>query len=334
MLWLDVISTLCLWLPLLSLVRGGMVEYVDYRGWSGAVRISNGVVETMVVPAVGRIMSFRFLDGPNILWEDPDLGGRKGNGTDMKAWRNFGGDKAWPAPDKWWQNYTSSEVWMPPCGFDGQAASASVPADRELSVILSFPTDPHYGVKLTRQISLHPSLPEMAIETSVLGISPAPAVLSLWVVTQLKDPTRVYFPQPSAHAKKIMKEQKKNYTMFGNPKAVEFDHMLGLVRDATTPYKVRSDADFAVWQDSQTLCVISTIQDKRVRGDIYPDVDSHFQMYSNPDPKPYIELESMGPLRTVSQGVSVNALNLYQLRRAPGQARQGRGSRSPSGLNH
>ncbi|MDQ2687020.1 MAG: hypothetical protein M3Y28_04050, partial [Armatimonadota bacterium] len=31
-----------------------------YRGWPGAYRLSNGVVDVVVVPQIGRVMAFQF----------------------------------------------------------------------------------------------------------------------------------------------------------------------------------------------------------------------------------------------------------------------------------
>ena len=67
----------------------------NHRGWTNAVVLSNGHVEAVVVPSVGRLMQFRFataVDGP--LWENPQLLGKP---MPEKPWEaahgSFGGDK-------------------------------------------------------------------------------------------------------------------------------------------------------------------------------------------------------------------------------------------------
>src|SRR4029453_5362609 len=47
-----------------------------YFGWERSFTISNGKVEAVVVPAIGRVMQFRFVGQASPLWEDPSLRGR------------------------------------------------------------------------------------------------------------------------------------------------------------------------------------------------------------------------------------------------------------------
>ena len=95
----------CLLLCLLALpaIAGVKVEKVDYLGWKDAIEINNGEVKLIVVPAIGRIMHYSYLDGDNILWSDPQFHGKvlpKGmpdiDEEGNFAWTNFGGDKVWP----------------------------------------------------------------------------------------------------------------------------------------------------------------------------------------------------------------------------------------------
>ena len=79
------------------------VKTVTYNGWKGAVQMSNGTVEIVIVPQIGRIMRYGFVGGPNMLWNNIALAGKT---TDLasasKDWNNYGGDKLWPAPqDRW-----------------------------------------------------------------------------------------------------------------------------------------------------------------------------------------------------------------------------------------
>ena len=62
-------------------------------------------------------MQFRFRgenDGP--FWENRTWDGRLADPTDPD-WSNFGGDKAWPAPQADWPELTPRS-WPPPAAFD------------------------------------------------------------------------------------------------------------------------------------------------------------------------------------------------------------------------
>ena len=78
----------------------------DFRGWS-ACTLQNDLVRLVAVPDIGgRIMAYDL--GPySYLFVDPDLAGKlyspqenQGDGS-LAAWKNYGGDKTWPAPQGW-----------------------------------------------------------------------------------------------------------------------------------------------------------------------------------------------------------------------------------------
>ena len=84
---------------------GGVnVRAIEYRGWSGSVEITSDTVRVVVVPAIGRIMYYGFIDGQNVLYENPALFGRtlkdgplKENGESI--WAAFGGNRIWPTEE-------------------------------------------------------------------------------------------------------------------------------------------------------------------------------------------------------------------------------------------
>src|SRR2546430_1617960 len=76
---------------------------LSYRGWSDSLVLSNGKVEAVVVPAVGRVMQFRFVGEDDIFWENASLQGKSANPASQE-WNNFGGDKTWPSPQADWEN--------------------------------------------------------------------------------------------------------------------------------------------------------------------------------------------------------------------------------------
>ena len=80
------------------------VEEADYKGWP-ALYMRNGLVTVVAVPAIGgRIMEYKLGDHP-FLWVNPDEFGKTYEpvtSEDQRQWHNFGGYKAWPAPQKQW----------------------------------------------------------------------------------------------------------------------------------------------------------------------------------------------------------------------------------------
>ena len=73
-----------------------MLERITYRGWDNAYRISNSIVELVVLADVGpRIVSYRFIAGENVFHEIAEQGGLTGGGD----FRLYGGHRLWISPE-------------------------------------------------------------------------------------------------------------------------------------------------------------------------------------------------------------------------------------------
>ena len=64
-----------------------------------AYRLTNGTVEAVVVPSIGRVMRWGKIGGPNLLWNnDPSK-------ITETGWKNYGGDKTWLSPQIYWDTF-------------------------------------------------------------------------------------------------------------------------------------------------------------------------------------------------------------------------------------
>jgi len=57
------------------------VAKVSYHGWPHSYLLTNGTVEVIVVPEVGRVMQFHFVGEDAIFWENPRLLGKSPDPT-------------------------------------------------------------------------------------------------------------------------------------------------------------------------------------------------------------------------------------------------------------
>src|SRR4029079_11891010 len=105
--------------PLACRPTGPIMSDAHFHGWPSKVR-RNAAAEVVVVPAIGRVMEFRLLDAGSkpIFWSHPGIGPPLG--PDENGWINFGGDKAWPAPQTAWASLVG-KGWPPPATFDAVA---------------------------------------------------------------------------------------------------------------------------------------------------------------------------------------------------------------------
>jgi len=273
-----------------------------HRGWNDAIILRNAAVEVVVVPSVGRMMQFRFVgenEGP--FWENEKLAGQPMPPEPWKAAHgSFGGDKTWPAPQSAWK-------WPPPVAFDASAHTARVAPDG--SVTLSSPADPRSGLRASRHIVLDPTEPVLRITTTYEKISGEPAPVAVWVIAQLRDPVAIFIPVPSAsifptgHAP-TWKEPDGTLRREG--------HVLRLTRSRTTSQKTGNDGTDLVWVGETQLLRISI---PRISGVPYTHHGCSVEVYTNADPFPYVELETLGPLQTLRPGERTSATTTYRLGR-------------------
>lgn len=282
-----------------------VAERTRYHAWDDALRLRNRHIEVIAVPAVGRVLSFRFHDGENVFWEDTTLRGKRGDATG-KEWINFGGDKTWPSPEAEWKKFTGSPKWMPPAAFDALPVEGRTEGN---TLVLTSPVDAAYGIRTVRRIALAPDAAEMSIETTYERISGTPAKIAIWVITQFVDPVAVYVP---IGFRSVFPQ---GHYVFGTmpwTEATATENLIRITRDAKAPHKLGSDADRMLWIGKSALCLVST---PRVRGAEYPDRGASAEVYTNPDPKAYVELETLGPLALLKPGDRISQTNTYLLQR-------------------
>jgi Domain of unknown function (DUF4380) len=280
------------------------VTKTNYQGWQDSYILSNGQVEAVVVPKVGRIMQFRFKDGEGTFWENSQLYGKAPN-VKSEEWGYFGagGDKTWPAPQSAWEKITG-RGWPPPATFDSIPVTARV-NPREVTLIS--PIDPFYGIRIYRKITLEPDKPVMKVTTTYEKVNGKSQNVSVWIVTQFRDPVAVYavLPQPSIFSEGYNK-QSENL-----PANLKVDNgLLSLARDRNKSHKIGCDASTLLWMGEK---VAVRIDSPRIPGASYPDKNSSAEIYTNLDPDAYVELEFLSPLKTLGVGQKMDLTTTYTL---------------------
>lgn len=286
------------------------VQKIRYREWNDALVLGNGKVEAVIVPAIGRVMQFRFTgeeDGP--FWENAELFGKSPD-PKSSTWGNFGGDKTWPAPQSEWPKLTPRS-WPPPVAFDSMPVTAEIKHTLVSTsmVELISPVDPHYGIRTQRLIQLDARRPQMLITTRYEKVEGDPVTVGVWIITQLKDPQAVHIlmPKTSIFAEGYTKQSKQL------PASLKQQgRLLSLTRDPKISTKIGTDASSLLWIGTKHTLRIDS---PRVANVTYPDQGSSAEVYTNPDPLKYVELEMLGPLKTMKIGDRIEHTNTYTLSR-------------------
>ena len=281
---------------------GVSIERITYHGWPDCYLLSNGCVEAIVVPAIGRVMQLRLkgeAEGP--FWENRALDGQLHDAA-SDEWINFGGDKCWPAPQSAWPRQQGRE-WPPPVAFDSRPAQA---AATEFGVTLTSPVDPGFGIQVARHVELDAGQPVLRIRTEYRKLLGGAVRVGIWTITQLREPERVAI---------LLKENSR----FANgylgllavqPAELKIDgRLLWLGRHTSEQVKIGSDGSCMVWVGSRCALRI----DAEAGPGEYPDDGCVTEVYTNPDPLPYVELEALGPLQAINVGDRTERTTAYTL---------------------
>ncbi len=296
--------------------------------------LSNAAAEVIVVPSIGRVMSFRLArpggsGDATPFWQNVALRGKAVDPT-SGVWLNFGGDKTWPAPQSQWPQL-AGRAWPPPPGFDSAVNQAEVPGTAGLGanqMALVSPVDASYGIRVRRVITLDEQRPILTIETTYTKVTGAAVKVSVWVVTQARSPERV-FAVTAAHSRFQKGSQLLSETM---PTDLRRDgDLISFTRGRKSSAKIGVDGDTLIWvgkvdESSKGAGLGTTLRiDTRTPVDNqldaeWPDQGCHAEIYTNPDDSElgpglsYIEMETLGPLRILKQGESITQTNIYRLR--------------------
>ena len=277
------------------------VEKVDYKGWDGSYRITNGAVDLVVVPQVGRVMRYGYVDGPNLLWENEALLG-KTFPVDARTYRSYGGDKMWVAPQSLWN-------WPPDPALDGTAWKVEPIAN---GVRMSSPAGAKIKVSFQREITLGPFGTEATFKNSMTNKG-ARQPLSIWQVTQVNNPDAVTMQIA------VTKEQPAGWFGYGNDRLDPNFHSLrsnNLVLKRNPKGARKFGARSLTGVLSATFAATRMFSESTAYARVpYPDRNSAQQVYLSADPDRYAELEHVGPLTRMETNETVMQTVKWRLER-------------------
>lgn len=290
------------------------VEKAAFHGWPDAVILKNPVAAVVIVPSIGRVMNFSFLDkagqfGEGPLWNNRAMDG-KAVEPDSQQWGNFGGDKSWPELQADWPTI-QKRGWPPPTAFDAAADAIEI---NGTEVTLVTPVDASYGIRERRVITLDRSGAVMTITTSYEKVTGDPVKTGIWTITQLVSPENVYAEIP---AKSVFEN---GYTNLSPAPLYELEREADRVRvrrDPAKSTKMGTDGNWLLWTGEGLSLKIERISTPPANGE-WPDKGTRLNIYTNPDRggQPYIEMEVMGALQVMKIGDKTSSTNRYTLTRS------------------
>lgn len=168
-----------------------MIQKINYKGWENSYELSNPLVKLVVVPEIGgRIMEYS-INGENVIWQNPKELGNVDHGHIGKAWHNYGGYKAWNAPQAKWRFPDNDNF------YDFAPASAEIiesPEPGMIGIRISCRPIKHLGFQFVREIYLSETTSRVRIVETMKNVSDSEIEWSPWEVTQVNAPCWIAFP--------------------------------------------------------------------------------------------------------------------------------------------
>ncbi|HEY0789669.1 MAG TPA: hypothetical protein VGD78_01275 [Chthoniobacterales bacterium] len=279
------------------------VEPVAFAGWPNNLCVSNDTVELILTLDVGpRIMSFRRAGGQNVFKVRLDEAG----GTGESVFKLRGGHRLWRAPEDYGTEHSLTYV------IDNDRIDHKVVDEFSVSVA-HVAAAPH---RLRREVCVHVSQsgPTVTVEHTLQNDGPAPLSGSAWGLSVMAAGGFAVIPQPAlgTHPQDFVPNRRWVLWPFTDLPDERFrvsPRLLRLYQTNRKPFKLglqhRERWVGYVLGDDLFLKTIPFLA-----GEEYPDEGSNFETFTNWD---FLELESIGPYRTLEPGASLQHTERWAL---------------------
>jgi hypothetical protein len=280
------------------------IEKVSCLGLPNCYELSNGTVEVVVTTDIGpRIMRYAFIGGENILGEVKASLAEK----DKQTWQAWGGHRVWIAPEGQPKSY----------GPDNSPIKYSQIGPN--AVRLEQPVEPGTGIQKSMTVTLDATGSGVTVVNTLMNRNPKPYELAVWALT-IMNPVggMAIIPQEpyASHDQALLPARPLvmwSYTNLADPRWAIGQKYIRLSVDPTNKESqkigVGNKVGWAAFARNGLLFI------KRMtyqEGATYPDYGSSVEVYTAAD---FLEVESLGPMRTLKPGESAEHTERWSLHR-------------------
>lgn len=278
------------------------VDQLDFGGWSGCLRVTNGTVEAVVTTAVGpRIIRFGFVGGPNEFWENPAEAGKAGG----DEWRIYGGARLWHAPE------TKPRTYLPD---NSPIQWERIPR----GVRLIQPVEEGSGIGKEIELTLAEEGASARVLYRLTNAGQWPVELAPWAIAAMAPGGIGVFPMPTSPADPFGFAPNRwlalwTYTDMSDARLTLGKRFILLRQSDTATEALKiglngQDGWIAYARDGR--CFVKTYQ--YVPGATYPDGGCSIESYTNSNPN-MLELETLAPLAPLAPGASSEHVEHWRL---------------------
>ena len=277
------------------------VEKIPYAGWPNCYRLSNGEVELIVTSDVGpRIIRYGFEGGQNFFVElEEDLGKTGGDN-----WRLYGGSRLWVGPEDPVYSY----------GADNDPVQVEISGNR---LTAQAPVE-HTGVQKAIAVELSDEGSAVRVVYTLANRTIWPLRIATWVLTMMAPggagittlPPRGTHPEVLAPTNPLVVFA---FTNMADPRWTWLEKYIVLRQDPRNadPEKIGlfNPATRGAYLLNGELFVKKFAASPEEE---YPDMGASYETFTN---ERFLEIETLGPLRTLQPGESIDHVEEWSLHR-------------------
>ena len=284
-----------------SVIAAVTVEKIPYAGWPNCYRLSNGEVELIVTSDVGpRIIRYGFEGGQNFFVElEEDLGKTGGDN-----WRLYGGSRLWVGPEDPVYSY----------GADNDPVQIEISGSR---LTAQAPVE-HTGVQKAIAVELSDEGSAVRVVYTLANRTIWPLRVATWVLTMMAPggagittlPPRGTHPEVLAPTNPLIVFA---FTNMADPRWTWLEKYIVLQQDPQNadPEKIGlfNPATRGAYLLNGELFVKKFAASPEGE---YPDMGASYETFTN---ERFLEIETLGPLRTLQPGESIDHVEEWSLHR-------------------
>jgi hypothetical protein len=264
-------------------------------------KLSNGTVELVVTTDIGpRIARYGFVGGESIL---SDISGSLAE-KDLGAWQAWGGHRVWIAPEGQPKSYgpDNTPIKHAPVGNNG--------------IRLEQPVEKGTGIQKVMTVTMDATGTGVTVQHTLINRNQKPYELAVWALTIMNPGGTAIVPQEpyKKHADALLPARPLvlwHYTDLSDSRYAIGPKFIRLSTDAAKPepqkFGVANKVGWAAYARNGLLFV------KRMKyeeGAAYPDYGCSVEVFTQAG---FIEVESLGPLRTLKPGESAEHTERWSL---------------------
>jgi len=278
------------------------IEKTAYQGWANCYRMSNGRIELVVTGDVGpRIIRCGFVGGRNLFKEFPEQLGKSGE----REFQLRGGHRLWVAPER------LETTWAP----DNAPVKIQVGED---TLWATAPVEVGTGLEKQIIVKMSDTEDHLLLIHRIRNTNPWAISFAPWALTMMAPGGTAItgFPPRGKHPEVLLPTNPLvmwAYTDLSDPRWKFFQKYLLLRQDPkqAAPQKIglfNPHTWAAYWLEGELFFKQATAE----RAAEYPDFGCSLEIFTNDQ---FLELETLGPLKAVEPGGSVEHREQWRLLR-------------------